>query len=106
MKRIVLISFLILTGFYLSAQAPEGFSYQAVVRNDVGNLIITQAVSFRFNIIKGSPVGEIVYEDKHFVTTDEYGMVSLVIGNGTDKFGDFTSIDWGTVTAHQLSRVL
>ena len=95
MKKLF-FTFLVIIGVVnLYAQAPEGFSYHAIVRNNVGDPIVSQAVSFRFNILKGSPVGNVVYGEKHDVTTDKFGGVSLVIGNGTDKIGDFETIDWG-----------
>ena len=80
--------------FTLYSQVPEGFRYQATVRNDAGHAIADQAVSFHFAILKGDPSGFAVYEENHFVTSDPYGGVALVIGNGTDKTGSFVSIDW------------
>lgn len=95
MKKLF-FTFLVIIGFVnLYAQAPESFSYHAIVRNNAGDPIVSQAVSFRFNILKGSPVGNVVYGEKHDVTTDNFGGVSLVIGNGTDIIGDFATIDWG-----------
>ncbi|MBE9510953.1 MAG: DUF1566 domain-containing protein [Bacteroidetes bacterium] len=95
MKKILFISLIVIVSASLYSQAPEGFSYRAIVRNNAGEPIVTQAVSFRFSILKGSPLGNVVYGEKHDVTTDKYGAVSLVIGNGTDKIGDFITIDWG-----------
>ncbi len=95
MKKLF-FTFLVIIGFVnLYAQAPEGFSYHAIVRNSAGDPIVSQAVSFRFSILKESPVGIVVYGEKLDVTTDNFGGVSLVIGNGTDKIGDFVTIDWG-----------
>ena len=37
----------------LQAQAPQGFNYQATVRNSSGDLIINQHVYFKFNVIQG-----------------------------------------------------
>ncbi|MBK7712960.1 MAG: hypothetical protein IPJ37_20015 [Bacteroidales bacterium] len=79
----------------LNAQAPEGFGYNAVVRNTSGDPVADQAVSFFFSIIRGSAAGSVVYSEKHNVTTDNFGFVSLVIGNGTDTIGTFAAIAWG-----------
>jgi hypothetical protein len=65
------------------------------VRDAVGNPLVTQAVSFRFTIIKGTPIGADVFQEIHNVTTDDFGAVSLVINNGTGKVGVFENIDWG-----------
>lgn len=79
----------------VNSQAPEGFYYNAVVRDNIGNPIASQAVSFHFLILKGSQTGIVVYEEKHNEITDNTGAVSLVIGNGTGKIGNFETIDWG-----------
>ena len=57
--------------------------------------MVNQAVSFRFTIIKGSPLGLSVFEETHNVTTDDFGAVSLVINNGNNKIGIFETINWG-----------
>jgi hypothetical protein len=92
----IFLTFLVIVGSVsIFAQAPEGFSYNAIVRNISGNPVIDQAVSFRFTILKGSTTGAVAYIEKHEVLTDSFGSVSLVIGRGTDKTGDFTTINWG-----------
>ena len=80
------------------AQAPQGFNYQATVRNNTGALIINKSVSFKFNIIPTSASGTAVYSESQTVTTDDLGQVSLVIGKGTATTGTFATIDWGTGT--------
>ena len=37
----------------LQAQAPQGFNYQATVRDAGGNLILNTSVYFKFNIQQG-----------------------------------------------------
>ena len=95
MKKIlvslVAIATIALTSF---GQAPEGFKYQAVVR-DAGNLILNnQDVGMRLTIQQGSPGGTAVYTETFGITTNTYGLVNLVIGAGTVVSGDFTTIDW------------
>ena len=95
MRKIIFTLIVVIGSLNLYGQAPEGFGYQAIVRNGTGDAILNQAVSFRFSIMKGSIVGDVAYRETHNITTDGFGAVSLVIGNGTDKTGDFTIIDWG-----------
>ncbi|MDA9563984.1 DUF1566 domain-containing protein [Flavobacteriales bacterium] len=95
MKRIILslvaIATIALTSF---GQAPEGFKYQAVVR-DAGNTILNnQAVGMRMTIQQGSIGGTTVYQETFAPTTNAYGLVNLEIGNGTVVSGTFASIDW------------
>jgi len=95
MKKIIFFLFILSATSTLYSQVPEGFSYFAIVRDLGGSPLVTQTVSFRFSIIQGSPSGVPVYVESHSVTTDQYGIVSLIIGSGTDVTGDFASIDWG-----------
>jgi uncharacterized protein (TIGR02145 family) len=97
MKKIFAFLLFIIT-ITISAQAPQGFNYQATVRNNAGALIINKSVSFKFNIIPTSASGTAVYSESQTVTTDDLGQVSLVIGKGTATTGTFATIDWSTGT--------
>ncbi len=77
----------------ISAQAPQGFNYQATVRNNTGTLIINKSVTFKFNVIPTSSSGTAVYSESQTVTTDDVGQVSLVIGKGIPNTGTFATID-------------
>jgi len=80
------------------AQAPQGFNYQATVRNSSGALMVNQNVNFKFNIMQNSPTGVPVYSETHYVPTDDLGAVNLVIGQGTPTTGTFAGINWGSGT--------
>ncbi|MBI5218392.1 MAG: tail fiber domain-containing protein [Bacteroidia bacterium] len=54
-----------------SAQSPHAFNYQAVVRNSSGTVIPNQNMSFRINILQGSPTGVYVYSEEHIATTND-----------------------------------
>ncbi|HLO92069.1 MAG TPA: fibrobacter succinogenes major paralogous domain-containing protein [Lentimicrobium sp.] len=82
----------------LFAQAPQGFNYQAVVRDSEGNLVINQNVYFRFNIMRNTPTSLPVYSETHYGPTDDLGTISLVIGQGTPTTGVFSQISWGEGT--------
>lgn len=94
MKRAVIFLYLIFICINSTAQTPEFINYQAIVR-DGGEVISGQTVYYRFGIIKGELPGETVYTEKHTTTTNQFGLVTLAIGNGTDKTGDFSAIEWG-----------
>ncbi len=92
----ILLSFVVIATLSFSSfgQAPEGFKYQAVVR-DAGNVILNnQAVGMRMTIRQGAIGGTTVYSETFSTTTNAYGIVNLEIGNGTLAAGNFTSIDW------------
>ena len=75
----------------LQAQAPQGFNYQATVRNSSGGLIVNTNVYFKFNIIQGSQTSLPVFTELHYVPTDDLGQVNLVIGQGTANTGAFSN---------------
>ena len=78
----------------LQAQAPQGFNYQATVRNSSGDLIVNTNVYFKFNVIQGSQTAVPIFTETHYVPTDDLGQVNLVIGQGTANTGTFSELDW------------
>jgi hypothetical protein len=78
----------------LQAQAPQGFNYQATVRNSSGDLIVNTNVYFKFNVIQGSNTAVPIFTETHYVPTDDLGQVNLVIGQGTANTGAFSELDW------------
>ena len=94
MKKI-LLSLVAAATISLSAfgQAPEGFKYQAVVRDAGGLILNNQAVGMRLTVQQGSVGGTPVYTETFSTTTNAYGLVNLEIGTGTTT-DDFATIDW------------
>ena len=78
----------------LQAQAPQGFNYQATVRNSSGDLIVNTNVYFKFNVIQGSNTAVPIFTETHYVPTDDLGQVNLIIGQGTANTGTFSALDW------------
>ena len=78
----------------VQAQAPQGFNYQANVRNSAGELMVNENVTFQFTIVQGSTTGTSLYVETHTVQTDDLAQVALVIGQGNTVSGDFSQIDW------------
>jgi hypothetical protein len=93
-KLYIFLAFIATTTIF--AQAPQGFNYQATVRNSTGALIVNQNVNFKFNIMLNSATSLPVFSETHMAPTDDLGQVNLVIGTGTASTGSFTSINWGT----------
>ncbi|MBU2019384.1 MAG: hypothetical protein KJ941_07045 [Bacteroidetes bacterium] len=95
MKRNILITVFASLAITLStlAQAPEGFKYQAVVR-DAGDMVLTnQAVGVQLAIQQGSIGGTVVYTETFTPMTNAYGLVNLEIGTGA-TLDDLSAIDW------------
>ena len=78
----------------LHAQAPQGFNYQATVRNSSGDLIVNTNVYFKFNVMQGSQTAVPIFTETHYVPTDDLGQVNLIIGQGTATTGAFSELDW------------
>jgi hypothetical protein len=101
MKKIKLITILsILTvltflPWQSNAQAPDAFKYQTVVRNASGDILQNQNVSLRFKIHDLTASGTVVYSESHSVTTNQFGLANVIMGQGTVISGNFSSIDWG-----------
>ena len=89
---VTLVSQSIITSSF--AQAPEMFNYQAVVRDNAGNILSNQAVSFRLSILQGSMYGASVYVETQKDTTNSYGISVLKIGAGNPQYGSMTGINW------------
>lgn len=79
-----------------SAQVPQGINYQAVARNSSGSVLATQAVGVRISVIDGTPTGTVQYSETHSVTTNQFGLFNIVIGNGVAGTGTFGAITWTT----------
>jgi len=96
MKKItstLLISFIVAANIF--AQPPQAFKYQAVVRDNSGNVVTGQLVSIRIGIIQDSINGLLIYRETHSITTNQFGIIVLEIGRGTIETGIFNDIIWG-----------
>jgi hypothetical protein len=90
-KTILLIAFMAIA-IPLKAQVPEQFNYQLAVRDAQGNVYASQQVSFRVSIMQGAAV---IYQETHAVQTNAFGLVNLMIGEGSPNQGSMAAIDWG-----------
>ena len=95
-KRSTFFSLLIIIALVCSAQVPQKFNYQAVVRNAQHALIANQDVGFKMSILEGSLQGDPVYVETHTEITNAIGLADLVIGEGTVTSGVFEEILWGS----------
>ena len=94
MKKILLPLIAFVFSIQANGQEPESFEYQAVVRNVTGEIVASQPVSVQLSILSGNISGEIVYCEKQKTTTDHSGLITLIVGEGSDRVGDIKSIDW------------
>ena len=103
MKNLSFI-FLLFCSVQVFAQT-KGITYQAVIYNPTGESLpgvnnanapmANKNVCLQFSIVDAS--SQIEYQELISTTTDEFGMVNLVIGNGTQTSGyatSFSTIAW------------
>jgi len=96
MKKLLLTAGFVLGSILVSAQAPEKMSYQAVIRNSGGQLLLNQNIAVRVSVLQGTPTGTIVFSERLTGITNANGLVSLEIGSGTVLSGTFASINWAS----------
>ena len=73
---------------------PDAFSYSAVARDANSNPIATTTIGIQISLRQGSPLGTIVYQENHFVNTDQFGLFNLTVGGGSVQSGNISTIDW------------
>ena len=98
MKNIMLtLVFLVLATVMTVAQnTPQSFNYQGIARDN--GTVITGGISLQLSIKAEDANGPIVYIERQFPTTNDYGVFSVQVGgdNAVVTAGDFSSIDWST----------
>ncbi|MBR4453003.1 MAG: hypothetical protein IKS33_01950 [Bacteroidales bacterium] len=88
---ILMVSMVLMSVATIFAQAPQGFTYQAVVRNSKGQLVSNTPVGVKISILQGSSSGVIVYSDEYRPQTNANGLFSIIIGSGMNSI---SIVDW------------
>lgn len=97
MKTKSLLLFFLMVCFATAAMAqiPGGFNYQAIARDASNNVIPSYTFPLvKFNIQTSAGGGIIYQETFSNVTTNTFGLFTLVVGTGTPTVGSFASINW------------
>ena len=105
MKTLYTTLVLLLLTVNLWGQVPQQFSYQAVVRDENGQILKNEKISVRITLLKDSTSGETVYQEKHEPSTDTNGLFTIQIGASKLYAGDFSKIDWSTGIYYILSEI-
>ncbi len=75
-----------------------GINYQAVARNAQGIELASTSLGVRFSILLNNPNGTVEWEETDNVTTNSFGLFTVIIGQGDRQSGtaaEFDSIQWG-----------
>ena len=92
MKKVLSICIMLIMASPLLAQAPLGFNYQGIAREADGVPISSKEIAVRVSIIDG-PQGSNQFTEEHFLTTNEFGLFTAVIGQGSGN-STLNSVDW------------
>ena len=95
MKKILtfLVMLLCSVSILMAQEAPK-FPYQAVVRDMTAkNLYSNHPVKINIKITENGE-NNVVFEENHNAETNLNGMVSILIGGGTNVSGNLTDIEW------------
>ena len=98
MKKILSTFLIAAIAFNTHAQSPQGINYQAVAYDNLSQPVINHAVGVRLSVLDGGANGPVLYEETQVPNTDNTGLFSIVIGNGTVVSGTFAGINWSNGT--------
>lgn len=94
MRKSFISTVILLLSTQIHAQAPQKMSYQSVIRNTSNVLLSNTNVGIQVSILQGSPSGLASYIERHTTTSNQNGLTSIEIGDGTVIAGNFSDIDW------------
>jgi hypothetical protein len=98
MKKLIFILSFFMVGFNVYPQIPYAFNYQAVIRDNLGNILPNQSVSIQLSLLAGAPDGTVIFRENHSKSTDQFGLVDLIVGRGTTILGSLDEINWNENT--------
>jgi hypothetical protein len=99
MKFFMSLLLLVTVSFTYSQSAPQKLNYQAVARNSSGVTLNNQTIGVKAEIVNQNNV---LYAERHLVTTNQFGLFTLQVGGGTViSGGSFKNINWGAVVDTQ-----
>jgi hypothetical protein len=78
------------------AQVPQKFNYQGIARDQKGNPMGKQQMSLKLSVLPTADATVPEYEETQIVTTNEFGLYTLQIGNGTAVTGQMKFVKWET----------
>ncbi len=97
MKNILLISTLLIfavSGLKAQVALPEGMRYQAIARDNDGNIRSKEALTVKAELVVLDTEDEVVYSEIQNTTSGEFGLLNITIGEGKSTTGSFTKIPW------------
>ena len=72
-------------------QSPALFNYQAVLRDNAGQIIESENISLHVEIVLDSAEGTVIFSETHETETNAFGLVNLKIGS----INSLEGVSWG-----------
>ena len=81
----------------IAQQLPQ-INYQGVARKADGSPVAEQSIKLKLTILDGSATGSNVYSETRQVTTNKFGLFTIVIGSSgaVSQSGTLTAVNWAT----------
>ncbi|RLD50203.1 MAG: hypothetical protein DRI94_09250 [Bacteroidetes bacterium] len=92
-KTLLILVTIFISATATFAQTPQSFKYQAVIRGANGAVLQNQTVGIQISILQGSDTGPSVYTETWNLQTNEFGLVSLNIGEGSTS-DNLSAVSW------------
>lgn len=94
-----LIFFLVLSGYLtaFSQTQPEqnrGMNFQGVAYDGSGKAMANLYLNVKITLSSKDPEPLTYYSETHLTTTNELGVFHVVVGNGTQRAGEISTIPW------------
>jgi hypothetical protein len=105
-KKAFLIFLVLAATIKLNSQIPQGINYQAIVRDAGGAILDNKSINVELTI--QSSTGIPVWREIKAVTSNQFGLISFVLGTGTNQLGvpvSFSGIDWNSTLLYIKTRV-
>lgn len=92
------LAFLLLGTFFmfgLHAQTvPLGINYQGVARDARGLPLANQTFNLRITLSPSDEIPKVYFQEEHRITSDELGLLNLVIGQGKSIVSSLKEVPW------------
>ena len=101
-KSLLFFTSVLFCAITFAQSVPQGINYQAVARDANGDELANQALSIQLSVIAASPTGTVSWQETHAITTNDFGLFTAIIGQGTSTGSGssvaFSDVDWASAS--------
>ena len=101
-KSLLLLASVLFCVITFAQSVPQGINYQGVARDASGSELTNQSLTIQLSVVSASATGPVSWQETHSVTTNDFGLFTAVIGEGTSTGGGssatFDVVDWGSAS--------